>query len=205
MSEPYGRGNLQAERYVGADDETHAAVRMHYETFFDREGVELTWPHGPAAHRLGAFRVLEVPPNEQTALWTYASVGAFALGPGTGEPLEFLLLTEQATERGVELVTMVAAYHHTGRLALGSRLPLGQPWLEGATCDAFLLSVPHPFGPTLETARVGERAVRVLWLLPITSAERRFAAQHGLEALEQRLDDAPVEYWRADRPSVVDP
>jgi hypothetical protein len=196
---------MQAVRYTGLDDdEAHGAIRQHYETFFDRDGEELTWPHGAEVHRLGAFRVLQVPPNDQTGLWTYASVGAFALGQPGQDPLEFFLLTQDATERGVELVTMVASYHHTRHLGLGQRLPLGEPWLEGATCDAFLVSLPYPFGPTLETARVGARLVRVLWLLPITAAERRFASQQGLDALEQRFDDARIEYWRPDRASVVD-
>jgi hypothetical protein len=204
MSDEMGRRNVQAVPYAGFDDdEAHASVRQHYETYFDREGEELTWPHGPARGRLGAFRVLRIPPNEQTKLWTYASVGAFALGPNDAEATEFLLLTQEATDRGVELVTLAADYHHSQRLALGSRLPIGEPWLEGATCDAFLVSLPYPFGPTLQKVRAGDRVVRITWLLPITPAERRFAAQHGLEALEQTLDDAPVEYWRPDRPSVV--
>jgi hypothetical protein len=204
MSDETGRGDLQAAPYTGLDDdEAHAGVRQHYETFFDREGVELTWPHGPARARLGAFRVLRIPPNDQTNLWTYGSVGAFALGPSDAEPIEFLLLTPAATDRGVELVTLAADVHHSQRLALGSRLLVGEPWLEGATCDAFLVSLPYPFGPTIQKVRVADRVVRISWLLPITAAERRYAAQHGLEALEQTLDDAPVEYWRPDRPSVV--
>jgi hypothetical protein len=204
MSDDPGRGTLQAAPYSGLDDdELHAGVREHYETFFDRDGEELIWPHGPARGRLGAFRVLRLPPNDETRLWTYASVGAFALGaPGTG-PLEFLLSMEEANDRGIELVTQVADYHHSQGLTLGHRLALGEPWLEGATCDAFLVSPPYPFGPTLATVRVGDRVARVLWLLPITAAERRLAALQGLDALEQRIDDARIEYWRADRPSVV--
>jgi hypothetical protein len=204
MSDELGHRHLQGVPYAGFnDDEAHAGVRQHFETYFDCEGDELTWPHGPARGRLGGFRVLRIPPNDQTRLWTYASVGAFALGPNDAEPMEFFLLTQEASHRGVELVTLAADYHHSQRLALGSRLPIGEPWLEGATCDAFLVSLPYPFGPTLQKVRVGDRVARVSWLLPITAAERRFAAQHGLEALEQIFDDAPVEYWRSDRPSVV--
>jgi hypothetical protein len=204
MSDEPARTNLPAAPYTGLDDdELHAGVREHYETFFDREGEELIWPHGPARARLRSFRVLRVPPNDHTGLWTYASVGAFALGPDSGESLEFFLLTQQATDRAVELVTMVAHYHHTEHLGLGHRLPIGEPWLEGATCDAFLVSLPYPFGPTLENLEVGGGPVRVLWLLPITAAERRLATQDGLEALEERFDNARIEYWRPDRPSVV--
>jgi hypothetical protein len=196
---------VEPEDYRGAgDDEAHDAIRQHYETFFDREGRELTWPRGPGAHRLGAFRVLEVPPNERTALWTYASVGAYAFTPPGEEAIELVLLTEQPTGRGVELVTLAATYHQTRRLQPGHRLPLGEPWLEGGTCDAFLVSRPHPFEATFGTIPLGARSVRVLWLLPITPAERRFAGDHGVEALEQRFDDAVVEYWRPGRASVVE-
>ena len=189
------------EVYRGLDDdEDHAAVRQHVEAFFDAEGEELTWPHGPAAHRMGPFRVLQVPPNERTRLWTYASVGAFALR----EPcVELMLLTEERSPHAVELVTIAAAFHQANGLRPGDRLPLGQPWLPGASCDAFLVSQPHPFGPTLERARGGARPIRLLWLLPITPAERRFAAEHGVAELELRFDDGPLEYWRADRASAV--
>jgi hypothetical protein len=192
----------QPMRYQGDDDDDRSAIRLHFETFFDRDGEELTWPHGPAG-RLGAFRVLQLPPNEQTPFWTYASIGAFALGPPGTEPLELLLLTPGATGRGVELVTLAAEYHHARGLALGHRLSLGEPWLAGATCDAFLVSLPHPFASTVRTARAGGRTVHVRWLLPITPGERRFAAEQGVAALEQRFDDAPVDYGRPDRPSCV--
>jgi hypothetical protein len=192
---------LATEAYRGIDDdEDHAAVRQHVEAFFDREGEELTWPHGAAAHRMGPFRVLQVPPNDRTHLWTYSSVGAFALRDPC---IELLLVTEERTSRGVELVTIAAAFHQANGLRPGDRLPIGEPWLPGATCDAFLVSAAPPFGPTLERARGGAHPIRVLWLLPITPAERRFAADHGVNELELRLDDAPLEYWRRDRASVV--
>lgn len=189
------------EAYRGLDDdEDHAAVRQHVEAFFDREGEELTWPHGPAAHRMGPFRVLEVPPNERTRLWAYASVGAFALRDPC---VELLLLAPERTPRGVELVTIAAAYHQANGLRAGDRFAIGEPWLPGATCDAFLVSAPHPFGESLERARGGAHPIRILWLLPITPAERRFAHEHGVSELELRLEDAAPEYWRPDRPSTV--
>jgi suppressor of fused protein SUFU len=45
--------------------------------------------------------------------------------------------------------------------------------------------------------------VDVLWLLPITQAERDFKVAHGLEALEQRFDNSALEYWDICRKSVV--
>jgi hypothetical protein len=192
---------LETTPYRGLDDdEAHAAIRQHYEAYFDREGEELTWPHGPAAHRMGAFRVLEVAPGERTQLWTYASVGAFVLRePG----LELLLLIAERSTRAVELVTIAAAHHQARGLRAGERIALGEPWIDGAMCDALLVSARTPFGAALERAQAGGRAVQVLWLLPITPAERRFAAERGVEELEQLFDDSPPEYWRRDRASVV--
>jgi hypothetical protein len=43
----------------------------------------------------------------------------------------------------------------------------------------------------------------VLWLLPITEAEKRYKNTAGLEALEQRFDEMELEYWRSDRASAV--
>jgi hypothetical protein len=195
---------MLAVAYRGLDDdEDHAALRQHYEAFFDREGEELTSPSSPFSHKMGAFRVLEVPPNEATPLWTYATIGAFALRSPGAAPVEFALSLDECSARAVELLTIAAAHHQTRGLSPGDRLPLGEPWLEGATCDAFLVSDKHPLGATFENAHVGTFAVRILWLLPITPAERRYGADHGASELELRFDDAPVEYWRRDRPSVV--
>jgi hypothetical protein len=201
MTEPDDPPPPAPEAYRGLDDEEdHAAIRQHIEAFFEREGEELTWPHGPAAHRMGPFRVLQIPPNERTRLWTYVSVGAFALRDPC---VELLLLAEERTPRGVELVTIAAAFHQASGLRPGDRLPLGEPWLPGATCDAFLVCAPLPFGPTFERARGGAHPIRILWLLPITAAERRFASERGVDELELRFEDATLEYWRRDRASVV--
>jgi hypothetical protein len=82
-------------------------------------------------------------------------------------------------------------------------LPIGEPWLEGATCDHFLVSLPYPFGEDLEICRCDETQVQILWLLPITAAERGFKKANGVDALEELFDRAAIEYWRIDRDSVV--
>ena len=41
---------------------------------------------------------------------------------------------------------MVADYHHSRSIDLGNRIPIGEPWLDGATCDGFLVVLPYPFG-----------------------------------------------------------
>lgn len=45
--------------------------------------------------------------------------------------------------------------------------------------------------------------MRVLWLLPITQAEKRYKDAAGVETLEQRFDAVGLEYGRPDRPSAV--
>ena len=53
------------------------------------------------------------------------------------------------------------------------------------------------------TCHLPEGHLHVLWLLPITAAEREFKLRAGVEALEQRFDDCGLEYWDPQRVSVV--
>jgi hypothetical protein len=205
MDDRVGQEGVEPALYEGGegDSEQHAELRSHLESYFEREGRELTWPGAAASRAMPAFRVLEIPPNRETALWTYASIGAFAGAGADDPPVEFILMMAKQTGRGVELMSMVAHYHHLHPLALGHTLPIGEALLPGASCDAFLVSLPHPFGPSLARAPVGVREVRVYWLLPITPPERRFVKTHGVEALEAEFERAPLQYWVPDRRSVV--
>ena len=45
--------------------------------------------------------------------------------------------------------------------------------------------------------------LHVLWLLPITAAEREYKIREGQEQLEQRFDADAIEYWAPERPSVA--
>jgi hypothetical protein len=88
-------------------------------------------------------------------------------------------------------------------LGTGHTFPIGEPLLPGSTCEYFLVSQPYPFGPELEVCNFPSGHVHILWLLPITAAEREFKVREGLEALEQRFDECALEYWNSDRASVV--
>ena len=150
-----------------------------------------------------AFQVLCAGPGPRTDCWTYLSLGASTVShDGTGQ-LEFFVVAPSKDERHVELVTMVAWYHQKTGLGWGHSVPIGHPWLPGSLCDHLLISKPYPFGPELEICNFDHGHVHVLWLLPITSAERDFKVDHGLESLEQRFDEAAIEYWDASRKSVV--
>jgi Suppressor of fused protein (SUFU) len=58
-------------------------------------------------------------------------------------------------------------------------------------------------GPEFEMCHWERGHARILWLLPITESERDFRGEHGLEALEQRFDDASLHYWDPQRAAVV--
>ena len=71
------------------------------------------------------------------------------------------------------------------RLDHGHTVPIGEPWLPGSACDHLLVSLPYPFGPELEMCRWDGGHARLLWLLPITEAERDFRTEHDLRDRQQ--------------------
>lgn len=179
-------------------------MEEHVRRFFAGQQVRaLHWLAGPVRSQNPHFRALRVAPAGPGGLWQYVSAGAWAATEGQGRGLEFVLSTPAETPRAVELLAMVVYYHQTDRLGLGHTVPNGQPWLPESQCDHLLVSLPYPFGPDLQTCRIGDRHLEVLWLLPITQAERDFKVTHGAEALEQRLDQAALEYWDVHRTCVV--
>ena len=185
-------------------DDVCGALEEHVRRFFDGRQIEtFTWTAGPILDENPHFRVLRIAPQSQGDVWTYVSVGGWAATSDQDYGLEFLICTESAEVRAVELLAMAVYYHRGGTLGLGHTLPIGEPWLPGSVCDNLLLSLPYPFGPDLETCHVGDRHVQFLWLLPITDAERDWKVSSGLESLESRFDDVELRYWQVDRASVV--
>jgi Suppressor of fused protein (SUFU) len=148
------------------------------------------------------FYVCEVAPGPRSMLWLYVSVGTSQLRRKA--PLEFILACPKQTERGVELVTMAARFHKTHGLGVAHTLPIGEPWLPGSACDHFLVSVPYPWGPGLENVDHDGVHAHILWLVPITAAERAYGSQNGVESLEVLFESRKLEYWNVQRPSLVE-
>lgn len=98
---------------------------------------------------------------------------------------------------------MTTFYHATEGLGLGHTFPIGRPWVSGSTLEYVLVCLPYPFGPELERFSEDGVDVQVVWLLPITAAERKFNQTAGLEALEQLFEDRALVYWSTSRESVV--
>jgi hypothetical protein len=80
---------------------------------------------------------------------------------------------------------------------------IGQPWFAPGTLDHLLVSQPYAYGPDLEVLRWKTGHARLLSLMPITAAEHDFKIAQGLESLEQRLEDAAIDFLNPSRASVA--
>lgn len=185
----------------------NSRVAAHLRTVWPkRRQRELVWTAGPIAQNLPSFRVLELEPSHRADPWLYASDGIRGVPTEDNIPLEFFIESPARDPIHVETLAMLANFHADDRyrLALGKVVNIGRPWIDGSICDHLLVSLPYPFGPAFEWFSADEGRVRLLWLLPITPAEARFARSHGYEALEERLDAARPDVLNVRRPSVIE-
>jgi len=174
----------------------------HYQSVWQADVRARRWNQGPSYELPLDFSILEVPPTPQRSMWTYATCGMSQ--PSEPSPIELHLFSTSPAEMHVELLTALAHYHHTARrLGLGDTVNFGRPWLPGSLCDHGLISLPYLDGPKLEVMECLDGLVRCLWLVPITKAEVEYKKAHGLEALEERLEDAQFDFVAQMRPSVV--
>jgi Suppressor of fused protein (SUFU) len=181
------------------------ALQRHLTEFFTGHVItEAPASTGPIESRIPGFFVYEVRPGPRFPGWTYVSAGCWqATANQERHGLEFVLSTRDSSARHVEIVT-IAAYYHAGpgdqRLDWAHTVPIGEPWVPGGTCDAFLVSEPYAYGPDLERCAWSTGHLQILSLMPITDSERQFKAAHGVEELEQRLEDAAVDFLDPARP-----
>jgi hypothetical protein len=182
------------------DDHLSAFVKGH------RYGWRVPPDDSPVMKVLPSFKVAEIVPGPQGALWTYISSGLRQTSSDENSAgIEFAMLAQSSNMRCCELLSMTAFYHArpVSRLGLGHTLPIGEPWWEGSSCDHILVSHLYPYGDSVEIWHDGQRHGHILWLLPITRAERDFKAAHGLETLERKFEAAVLQYWLPERASVV--
>jgi len=180
------------------------AVREHLEGFWpDRPQEEFTWALGPIEERIPGFRVRRVAPVAPSQPWVYSTIGASSVDAETR--VEFFLLAPFESPIHVETLAMVASFHADPgyRLRLGQTVNIGRPWEAGSAADHLLVSLPYPFGPDLEWCRRDEQTVRILWLVPISEAEARFASERGSEELERLFDAEGVDVLAVSRPSLI--
>jgi hypothetical protein len=186
---------------------SHASiVETHARRFFRDHAAHFHDAAGPVTQRLPGFRVMVIEPGPTTEFWTYLTIGAH-LVRHADQANEFLLSAPAVHDAHVELLAMVAHYHASpraeDRLGVGHTVPIGRPWLPDSACDHLLVSLPYPFGRKLEQCEDVHGQIQILWLLPITRAERDFKIAHGLEALEQRFESGGLHYWDPRRASLI--
>ena len=99
----------------------------------------------------------------------------------------------------------VAVYHSgpKSRINLQHVIDIGEPWIEGSQCDHFLVSLPYPFPPELETILINDIYISFWWLVPITNKEADYAEKHGVEALEVIFEKKRIHYVDVKRKSAV--
>jgi hypothetical protein len=163
-------------------------------------------------------RVLRVDPESRGGLWLHVSSGASlpaegsAAGSAAGsagrsaggtQGSEFVLVTPFKTLRAVELLAMVVYFHGVEELSVGDIVSVGEPWLPGSSCGHLLVSNPYLLADELWRLPLPGRTVHFRWVIPITAKERAYATERGLDALEQRFEEAGLEYWDPHRASVV--
>ena len=174
---------------------THGIIEEHLRRFYDGHVIADT-PSlpGPTARLWPQFHILTIEPGPRIGLWSYVTVGAFQARKE--HLLEFVILAQHPSASLVELLAMATYYHHTHELGHGHTIPIGRSWIPGATCDHLLVSTPYPLGYELEICETSDGHLHVLWLLPITESERNFKMNYGLEQLEQKFEEAGLEYWQ---------
>jgi Suppressor of fused protein (SUFU) len=151
-------------------------------------------------------RVLRVDPESRGGLWLHVSSGASLSAEGSAggtHGSEFVLVTPFKTLRAVELLAMVVYFHGVQALSVGDIVSVGEPWLPGSTCGYLLVSNPYLLADELWRLSLPGRTVHFRWVIPITAGERAYATERGLDALEQRFEEAGLEYWDPHRASVV--
>ena len=155
-------------------------------------------------------RVLRVDPESRGGLWLHVSSGASLPAEGSAgrsvwgtQGSEFVLVTPFKTLRAVELLAMVVYFHGVQELSVGDIVSVGEPWLPGSSCGHLLVSNPYLLADELWKLPLPGRTVHFRWVIPITATERAYATERGLDALEQRFEEAGLEYWDPHRASVV--
>lgn len=171
-----------------------AALDAHVASFWPtRHHEALTWEKGPIEERVPGFHVLRVDPVQAIDAWVYVSVGAST--PAETSGMEYFIMSPAKDDLIVETLAMISHFQSFAAhpLTIGSVVDIGRPWIPGSQCDHLVVSLPYPFGPSLEVA---ENA-RFVWLVPITASEASFIRENGFETFEDRLESSGVD--------VIDP
>lgn len=190
---------------MNKNKEFFLALQRHYEKCFGSPGVLANFERALGYEFEKAFSVwrFEVLKGAEPYI-AFATIGLSHINPSSLIELHLLGHALRDDQPILEALYAVGRYVETGeKINRGHIVNFGRPYLPGSRCCFGLVSRPYPIGPDLELFRIRSKQVSCFWLLPITNAEREFALEHGLEALEQKFDDAELDFLNAKRESVV--
>lgn len=189
-------------------DEVREAIVHHVKTIWPGRVLEpFVWALGPVNRSMPGFQVLRIAPAVSSDPWVYISCGAWRVGTRSGVRSEFFLLSPFESPSHVETLAMLANFHFNDsrEVPVGSVVDIGRSWMDGASCDHLLVSMPYPIDSRFESLSLmdGRLVIRFLWLMPITRDEAVYARSDGVEALERRFELVGVDYLKRSRRSVV--
>jgi hypothetical protein len=185
----------------------HDAILRHYRDFWGADRIEeVHWTPDRIAERIPDLHIVKVRPGTDDGMWAFASIGAWRATDGEPTALEFVVVGPSQSAEAMRWLAMTV-YYHSGppenRLGAGHTVGLGESWVPGSSLDSVLISLPYLWGSKLEHCPLADRHVQVLWVLPITNAERTFARENGVDALEARFEQVKLNYLDYFRASVV--
>jgi hypothetical protein len=178
----------------------------HLQRFFpDRDHAAIAPARAGLDDLLPGFRVRRIAPARPGEPWIYVTDGAAQAVAPPGEGAEYVVAAPAEAPVLVEMLAALASVNAdpAKRLGVGSIVALGRPWIPGADAERLLVLPPYPFGAGVERCELPDRAVVLLWLLPITAAEARFVRVHGYEAFEQIMRRVDVNVTDPMRESLL--
>ena len=173
-------------------------IREHYNEFWGKFTAH-RFLKGPINELPVGFNILKFMPNSKRNMWTYATCGMS--NNSNVNAIEIHMFSPVEHDFLIELLTIITHYHVTGgNLGLGHTINFGCPWYKDSELEYGLISLPYLDGPSFENFQIG---LKFMWLIPITVSEKNYKKQKGLEALEQKFDEAEFNYLDPYRKCVV--
>lgn len=191
---------------VDRDDIRHTrrALLAHIDTFWQLNDKSMFEPGEPVVRdRLPDLRIARMSPSGPGEPWAHVSVGAWELTAASGKGWEFMLLAPTDEPAHLETLAAVVRRHIFSPIRAGELIDLGRPWYADSPCTWMLACPPYPYNISLERLDLADLDIHIVWMMPITKEEASFARDEGVDALEQRLQDAAADFLSTRRSSVV--
>lgn len=171
----------------------------HYENFFgiDYEGIKIE--DSDTTGLSEDFCVVKFLPTQHREIYVYATLGLS--NKNDTSPIELFMYSITENDRIVSILYEIAQQRNDKAITLEAyqTVEFKQPWYEGSKCDYGLISPPYIEGPELEECG----NINCFWLIPLTQEEVQFKMQFGIESLEQKFNDAELNFLHYYRDSIV--